>query len=141
MEPDDLTRRLDAAFERFDAAFERNAQALDRSIEAFDRNIEALDRNEAGLARVNEELRLSRLARERSDEQSERLFTAFTRLTRDIAERFDRAEERFDAALAEFRASLASFERKLDDSIDESKSHHRALMAVLERLGPSPETP
>ena len=69
---------------------------------------------------------------------------AFNRLTRDVAERFDRAEERtekalqgFESSVAGFRSSLGSFERKLDDGIDESKSHRGALLAILERLGPA----
>jgi hypothetical protein len=86
--------------------------------------------------RVGEELRLSRQSREQSDAAHERLFEAFARLTRDIAERFERAEERTERALGRFDAALASFDRKLDESIDESKSHREALFKILERLGP-----
>jgi uncharacterized membrane protein YccC len=102
---------------------------LARGNELFDSVGEQLDG-------VGEALRLSRLTREQSDAAHERLFESFTRLTRDIAERFARAEERTARALDRFDAALQSFDRKLDESIDESKSHREALFKILERLGP-----
>lgn len=102
-----------------------------------------LDRGNEMFERLEEELRLARLSREQSDAVHERLFGAFTRLTREIAERFDRAEERteralerFDVTVRGFDATVQSFERKLDESIDESKAHRDALFRILERLGP-----
>ena len=88
------------------------------------------------VGRLDEELRLSRLSREQSDVLQERLFAAFTRLTREIAERFDRAEERTERTLDRFEGALESFERTLDESIDESRAHREALLRILERLGP-----
>jgi len=101
---------------------------LARSNELFERNNELFDRSIAALDRVDEELRLSRLARERSDDAMERLFAALARLTNDVA-------ARYDSALHGFEAAVSSLERKVDDSIDESKAHRGALLAILERLG------
>ena len=86
--------------------------------------------------RLDEELRLSRLSRERSDAQGERLFAAFQRLTRALAQRFERAEERTERALQSFEQTVDAFDRKLDDSVAESESHRDALFKILDRLGP-----
>jgi hypothetical protein len=129
MQERDWLERIDGHLARANELFDRNNVLFDRNIEALDRNIEAFDRNIEALDRVDEELRLSRLARERSDDATERLFAAFARLTKDVA-------ARYDSALHGFETAVSSLERKIDDSIDESKAHRGALLAILERLGP-----
>jgi ABC-type transporter Mla subunit MlaD len=106
-----------------------------------------LKRIDANLARGNElfdrldeELRLSRLSRERSDAASESLFDAFNRLVRDVLDRLERMQDQHAGALEGFQAALSSWERKLDESMAETKAQRGALIAILDRLGPNGST-
>ena len=108
----DLLERATAALERIDATFARQAGAFDRQAAAFDRQAEAFDRQAEAF--------------DRQGESHERMML-----------RMERSEEIFVEAMSEIGLGLKRNTERLDDMADEIRAGTRAVLSMLDRLGPA----
>lgn len=99
--------------DRATAALEGIERTIARQAESFERQNESFDRMTARFDRQNE---------------------AFDRMTR----RWELSENLFLAAISEISASVQRNTERLDDMGEAIRANTRAVLSVLDRLGPAP---